>query len=130
MKKITIFAMLIIFSATSFCQQTKTSTSLTRDEYLKKSKTQKIVGFVFLGAGAITLISVSGGNTDFNTLGTVVAAGGILTVASIPLFIASGRNKRKAQNASVSFNFEKNPLIQQSQLSCHSFPSISLKINL
>ncbi len=130
MKQITICAMLIIFSATSFCQQTQTTKSLTREEYLKKSKTQKIVGFVFLGAGAITLISVSGGNTDFNTLGTVVVVGGLLTVASIPLFIASGRNKRKAKNASVSFNFEKYQSIQQSQLSFHSFPAISLKLNL
>ena len=130
MKPITICAMLIIFSTTSFCQQTETSTSLTREEYLKKSKTQKIVGFVFLGAGALTLISVSGGNTDFNTLGTVVVVGGLLTVASIPLFIASGRNKRKAKNASVSFNFEKNKSLQQSQLRVHFFSDVSLKLHL
>ena len=130
MKKITICIMLVIFSATSFSQQTQPSTSLTREEYLKKSKTQKILGFVFLGAGAITLISVSGGNTDFNTLGTVVVVGGLLTVASIPLFIASRRNKRKAKNASVSFNFEKIQYIQQSQLSFHTIPAITLKLNL
>ena len=130
MKKVTICTMLLILSATSFCQQTQSSKPLTREEYLKKSKTQKIVGFVFLGAGAITLISVSGGNTDFNTLGTLVVVGGLSTLASIPLFIASGRNKRKAKNASVSFNFEKIQFIQQSQLSFHSVPAISIKLNL
>lgn len=130
MKKIIICAMLLIFSVTTFCQQTQPSTSFTREEYLKKSKTQKILGFVFLGAGAITIISVCGGNTDFNTLGTVVVLGGLLTVASIPLFIASGRNKRKAKNASISFNIEKFQFIHQSQLSFHSIPAISIKLNL
>ncbi len=129
MKKITACLILLIFSTTSFCQ-TEPSKPLTREEYLKKSKTQKIVGFVFLGAGAITLISVSGGNTDFNTLGTLVVLGGLLTVASIPLFIASGRNKRKAQHAAVSFNFEKTQYIQRSQLNFHAIPAISIKLNL
>ena len=130
MKKITIWIMLLILSATSFCQQTQPSTPLTREDYLKKSKTQKIVGFIFLGAGAISFISVSGGNTDFNTLGTVVVLGGVLTLASIPLFIASGRNKRKARNASVSFNFDKIKSFQQTQLSFQNIPTLSLKLNL
>ncbi len=119
-----------MLAATSFCQQVQQpSTSLTRDEYLKKSKTQKIVGFVFLGAGVITLVSVSGGNTDFGTLGTVVVAGAVSVLASIPFFIASGRNKRKANNASLSFKFEKNQTMP-AEISFHSFPAISLKLNL
>lgn len=130
MKKITICLLLVILSVTSFCQQTEPSQPMTRDEYLKKSKTQKVLGFVFLGAGAITLISVSGGNTDFNTLGTLVVVGGVLTLTSIPLFIASGRNKRKAKNAAAFFKFEQTKTIQQAQISFHSFPAISLKLNL
>ncbi len=133
MKKITICILLLFFSATSFCQQTEPSTSLTKEEYLKKSKAQKAFGFIFLGAGAISIISVGGGNNDLNALGTavtVVTVGGLLAVASIPLFIASGRNKRKAKNASVSFNFEKNRYLQQSQLSFHTIPAITLKLNL
>lgn len=130
MKKVTICTMLLIFSASSFCQQNQPSKPLTSEEYIKKSKTQKIVGFVFLGVGAITLISVSGGNTDLNSLGALVVVGGLSTLASIPLFIASGRNKRKAKNASISFNFEKIQFIQQSQLRFHSVPAISIKLNL
>jgi hypothetical protein len=65
MKKVIISMIFLIFSATSFCQEKQPSQSSTQDEYLKKSKTQKIVGFVLLGAGAITLIIESGGNTDF-----------------------------------------------------------------
>jgi hypothetical protein len=58
MKKIIVFALLLILSTVSFSQQTEPKAPLTRADYLKKSKTQKIVGFVFLGAGAITFISV------------------------------------------------------------------------
>jgi len=130
MKKIITCIMLLILSATSFSQQKQPSTSLTREEYLKKSKTQKITGFIFLGAGAITFISVSGGNTDFGTLGTVVVLGAVATLASIPFFIASGRNKRKAKNVSLSFKFENNPTIQLAEISSHSYPAISLKLNL
>ena len=122
--------MFLSLSATSFCQQVQqSSTSLTREEYLKKSKTQKIVGFVLLGAGAIAFISVSGGNTDFETLGAVVVAGAVSALASIPFFIASGRNKRKANNASLSFKFQKDPIIRPAE-SLHSFPAISLKLKL
>ena len=98
MKKITVCSLLLLFAASSFCQQMqKSSTSLTREEYLTKSRTQKVVGFVLLGAGAIALISVSGGNTDFGTLGTVVVAGGASILASMSFFIPSGKNKRKAK---------------------------------
>ena len=130
MKKIIVFALLLILSTTSFSQQTQPTAPLTRADYLKKSKTQKIVGFVFLGVGAITFISVSGGNTDFGTLGAVVVLGTIVTLASIPLFIASGRNKRKARNASLGFKFEKNQMIQQSAISFSSLPALSFKLNL
>ncbi|MEO8109149.1 MAG: hypothetical protein ABI594_03910 [Ginsengibacter sp.] len=131
MKKITVCSMLLIFAASSFCQQIqKSSTLLTREEYLKKSRTQKTVGFVLLGAGAVALLSVSGGNTDFGTLGTVVVAGGVSILASIPFFIASGKNKRKANNASLAFKFEKSQTIQSTEIGFHSFPALSLTLNL
>jgi hypothetical protein len=130
MKKAAICTLLLILSFTSFCQDTQPSTPLTREDYLKKSKTQKVLGFVFLGAGAITLISVSGGNTDLGTAGVLIVAGGLATLTSIPLFIASGKNKRKAKDASLSFKFEKIQTIQPAGISFHSSPAISLKLNL
>jgi len=130
MKKITICTMLLIITVTTFCQQTEPRAPLTREDYLKKSKSQKIAGFIFLGAGAIIFASLSGGNTDFDTLGALVVLGGISTLASIPLFIASGRNKRKARDASASLNFEKIQTIQQVGMSFHSSPAISIKLNL
>jgi hypothetical protein len=133
MKKITICAMLIIFSATSFCQQTQPSTSLTREEYLKKSKSQKTTGLILLSGGvALGTISIilALARTDIGFLYLGDLVGGGMIIASVPFFNASARNKSKAKNASVSFNFEKNQSIHQSQLSFHSFPAISLKLNL
>ena len=130
MKKISICIMSLIFTATSFCQQTKPLQPLTREEYLTKSKTQKVFGFILLGAGATTLIIIRKGNTDLNAVGPLAVVGTLATLGSIPLFIASGRNKRRAMKASTSLKFEKTQSIQHSGISFHSFPAMSLKINL
>ena len=130
MKKIVVCTLMLIISAISFCQEIPAKPSLTPEAYLKKSKSQKIVGFVFLGAGAITLISVSGGNTDFNTLGTVVVAGGLSVLASIPLFIAAGRNKRKAKAAAISFNINTNRVVETTGISLRRSPAIMFKMSL
>jgi hypothetical protein len=130
MKKIIAFSLLLILFASSFSQEAQPAAPLTRADYLKKSKTQKTVAFIFLGAGALTIISVSGGNTDFNTLGPLVVLGSVLTLSSIPLFIASGRNKRKAANASLGIKFEKKPMMQQTAISFQSLPALSFKLRL
>ena len=89
MKKVTICAMLLILSATTFFQQTQSSKRLTREEYLEKSKTQKVFGFILLGAGATTLIILSNGKTDLGSVGLLAVAGTLSILGSIPLFIAS-----------------------------------------
>jgi hypothetical protein len=130
MKKIVVCTLMLIVSAISFCQEPPANSSLTPEAYIIKSKTQKTAGFVFLGAGAITLISVSGGNTDLNTLSTVVVAGGLSVLASIPLFIAAGRNKRKAKAAAISFNIHTNRVLETTGLSLRRYPAIMVKMNL
>ena len=101
MKKTIIGAMLLVLATVSFSQQTNPTQPLTREDYLKKSKSQKITAFVLLGAGVTTLAIISKGNTSFDVLGTLAVAGTLSTLGSIPVFIASGRNKRKAKMASV-----------------------------
>lgn len=106
MRKIIICTMLLIFAVTSFCQQTKSLQQLTREEYLTKSKKQKSTGWVAFGGGtvvlAITAIS-SASNVCFGTGCTkhspfpiAAVLGTAMMVSSAPLFIASGKNKRKA----------------------------------
>ena len=53
MKKIIVFAMLMIISAASFSQQTKPSPALTKQDYLQKSKNQKTIFYILAGTGGV-----------------------------------------------------------------------------
>jgi hypothetical protein len=133
MKKITVCAMLIIFSAASFSQETHPSPSLTQNDYLKKSKRQKTTGLILLSGGVAVgvigiLASLNSNDIGILYLGTLV--GGGMVIASVPFFNASARNKEKAKNAFVSLRLEKVQSIQRSQLSFHEFPAISIKLGL
>ena len=130
MKKILFCSMLLIITSASFSQQTNPSQPLTREEYLKKSKSQKTGAWIFLGVGAAMFAIAAPGNVSFDVLGTIVVVGTIATIVSIPLFIASARNKRKAKAATAFLKFEKNHSIQQTGITLHSYPALSLKINL
>ena len=123
MKTIIIITSMLILSASSFCQ--KTSSSPTREELLTKSKTQKTIGFVLLGAGITSLAIASPGNIDFNTLGVLIVIGGAATLSSIPLFIASKRNKNKAALFMKEQTLNLPPSIQTKKLL-----AIGLKVNL
>ncbi len=52
----------------SFSQQKEPAHIIPEFDYLTTSKTQKIFGFILLGAGATTLIIISKGNTSFDVL--------------------------------------------------------------
>lgn len=136
MKKIILSTMLLGLSITSFCQQTHPSTSLTQEEYLNKSKKQKKVASVLLIGGtaligsALLIAAITNKESDFYIVGMFFGIGAVSTIVSIPFYIASGSNKRKAKNASVSFNLEKIQSIQHPHLGFQSVPAISIKLNL
>lgn len=60
--------------------------------------------------------------------GAFELTGIVSMLGSIPLFIASSKNKKKA--ASVSFKMEKIPAFQQRSFVYHSYPALSLKIGI
>ena len=124
MKQIIICTMLLILSTISFSQQT----TPTRD-YLQKSKSQKITALILAGGGLILEISGAIAYKYGNSSIILFGAGLISQVVSIPFFIASGVNKRKARKASLSFKFENTPNTQRS-VSFRSTPGISLKLEL
>jgi hypothetical protein len=138
MKKVIISAVFFVVAVTSFCQQVTPSPGLPLDDYLKKSKNQKTAAWVLLGGGSVLIITgfLIGDRKEssFGDAGTgaiIGIAGFLSTLGSIPLFIASSRNKRKASHATVSLQFEKTPAIQQTGLSYRSYyPAVSLKFNL
>lgn len=127
--KITILHILILaMTFSSFSQQTNPSQTLTKQDYLKKSKNQKTAAWICLGSGAVLFAIATPGEVSLDILPVLVIGGGVLVAGSIPLFIASGKNKRKAMN--ISFKIQRSPLLQQSSLAYQNIPAVSIKIGL
>jgi len=127
--------MLLLMTASSFCQQTDANQSLTRQDYLKKSKNQKTAAWILLGGGFALAVgaSILDVSSDWSKSETpylvAISAGCASMLGSIPLFIAAGRNKRKGMNASTYFQIRQNPLPTNTGLTLHSTPTLSLKLN-
>ena len=130
MKKIMIYFLLLALPATSFCQNANDSVPVVKTDYLAKSKSQKTAAFILLGIGVTTLTVAAVGDLDLDVLGTVVIVGGAATIASIPLFIASGKNKRKAMKASAFIKMETIPLLHKQSFEPKSFPAFSVNFSL
>lgn len=128
MKTISFFVFLVTVSFRTFCQQTASKEMLTKQEYLQKSKEQKTSAFVLLGLGSASLAIAAPGKVSMGTAGILVIGGGAAIVASIPLFIAAGKNKKKAM--SMSFRFQEMQSPQYNGLAEKKIPSLSIKLHL
>ncbi len=149
MKKIIISFLMLAVSAATFSQQTKTIIpQLTKTDYLQKSMNQKKAAWILLGGGATLVLTgilipqgdYTGIPYPFNVFpyldshkndgikGALGLSGTLTMLGSIPLFIASAKNKRKAM--SLSFKNEKAPVIQQSGINTGYYPALSIKIGL
>ena len=146
--KAIILSLLVIISVQVFSQQTA---SLTKADYLQKSKHQKTAAWILLGGGFATTIA---GNiiyknafdkaaendpwvtlfsfgTNVDPAGAIIACIGTLAMlGSIPEFIASGRNKRKANSLSAAFKIEEIPIARGSSFTKTNYPALSLKLIL
>lgn len=129
MKKFATVFLLLSLSLSSF-SQTDTTKKMSRQDYLARSRGQKIAGFVLLGIGATCAAIAAPGNVSFETLGTLVTVGGLAALGSIPLFIAAGRNKRKARKASAGIDLQKSLLIQPNSYAFHYYPAVKLRFRL
>lgn len=143
MKKATILLLLLTFSIVSFCQQTKRSTTLTKEDYLQKSKNKKTAAWLFLtggGAMVITGFVIPEGEPEFNFLclcnvgensgakGLLIAGGVLSMGTSIFFFKSSAKNKRRAME--LAFKNESAPLITESGFAYRTIPSLNLRIRL
>jgi hypothetical protein len=91
-----------------------TDTALSKNFYLKKSKSQKTAGWFMLGEGVAMGIAGgilfaenfelfgNGNEGAANTGGALFIIGSTCTLGSLPLFISSARNAGKAARLSVS----------------------------
>jgi len=128
MKKIMVYFLLLAMPASSFCQKTNDSVPVVKTDYLAKSKNQKTAAWVLLGGGAALIgtgfLIGDSENSSFDdaATGALLAGIGVLSaIGSIPLFIASGKNKRKALTMSANFKIEN---------ATYSYPAVALKIKL
>ena len=156
MKKIIICSLLLVLTTATFSQQNIPSPTLTKQDFLKKSKSQKTAAWVLLGGGfalssigALTAVPKAAEDVGYGillipnvftgnlqpepqnnyTAQTILLIGGLTTIlSSTPLFIASGKNKRKA--LSISFKSEPSPQLQKNSFVYRAVPSLTLKFQL
>ena len=76
------------------------------DMFMKKHKTNKLVGWIMVGSGVVMIVSGIGinlsegwGEGNQNKGLGLSYLGGAITLTSIPFFISAGSNKRKARLA-------------------------------
>jgi len=103
MKRFPLLLILFLFTVRSFAQEFTPN----KEYYLQKSKKEKKSAFIILGIGMATTVTgvlVYANNKDYHdlaydyrSLGRLTTVVGIVwTSASIPLFIKSAKNKKKA----------------------------------
>ena len=137
MKKIIVLTILLIVSVALFSQQIKPAPALTKQDYQDKSNNQKSAAWLLLGGGTAVLtitalsnlgVCIGPGCTKKTFPVVGVGLGGAAIVSSIPFFIASSQNKKKAM--SLSFKNETAPQLQKDGFANRAVPSLTLKISL
>jgi len=141
MKKLVVIIATFLLFFETFSQQSNPAPALTKQDYLIKSKKQKTSAWGLLGIGTAMLVggaaiaaqeagdTWNGGESEgLEAAGVVAAMGVAAMIGSIPLFIASSRNKSKAM--SVSLKNEQFQSLKNSSLVYRPMPAVSLRINL
>lgn len=138
MKKIISLLLLLIVFESSYGQPKQSAPQLTKIDYLKKSQNQKFIAWLLFAGGAavagitgLSNLSVDFGSQNKRTSPVVpLVIGGSIMLGSIPLFIASSKNKRLANTASASFKMETRPIIQQTSFHSTSYPALAVHLKL
>ncbi len=119
----------------SFSQEIPPSKKhLSPQEYRKKSGDQVILGSILLAGG--TTLAIVGANTQKNATGfdfsgsLTEALGIVVAGGSIPLFISAASNHAKGKAIAITMKPEKALALQRLTFSHHSYPALSIRINL
>ncbi|HEY6503642.1 MAG TPA: hypothetical protein VIZ28_06665 [Chitinophagaceae bacterium] len=145
MKKIPLIFMLLIIVISTFSQQNNPAPALTKQDYLKKARSQKTTAWILLGGGFVIasagLLVEAVEVTTYvltlpypepeepsNTGSVLLISGSLVMLSSIPFFSAASKNKKKA--LSISFKNEKALQVQNYSYVSVLVPSVSLKIAL
>lgn len=135
MKK-TFIILILFFFILKASGQGVSNANNTKYFYLQKSKNQKTTGWILLSGGAaITIIGVIGFSSSFDIwddssgtdiYGYMFVGGPIVCLSSIPLFISSASNARKA--ATISIGNQPILLPKQNTINQNSQIALTLKI--
>ena len=144
MKKIIILLLLLTFCTGIFSQQrTEPYRKFTKADFIRKSRTQNIIGWVMVGCGIVCLIvptppppdsDVGNSLLDIpHSLGKTVntisyTAGALLIGGSVPVFISAHKNKKKAAAMAIMIKAEPMPGFTQNGFPIKTFPSAGISI--
>lgn len=135
MKKI-IALLFIMFIGFSVAAQKKEKTYAAQDKtaYLEKSRNNKTLGWVLLGAGTAMTIGGAIGVNDNGVLSSssdsyyVLTTFGVLSMlGSIPAFIISSNQANKAAGLSIQLKKESKINIHSTHLASNYFPAVGIK---
>lgn len=145
MKKAFILVPMLIVAAPTFCQQTNPAPAIIKQDYLQKSKNQKKTAWIMLGGGAAFVLTgvliprgehtgwnpISGDEYENDGISAAFGLTGLVSMlGSVPFFICSGKNKRKAMSGSVVFKIERRAGVQQYSPINQTYPAAGIQINL
>lgn len=130
MSKLLLFACCILM-CNVLCAQ-----SGTKEYYLGKSKRQKTTGWILLGTGTAAIVSGllieapnrGTGNSQSYTGGFLEVGGILSALTSIPFFIGSSKNKKKATTLAISTQRILQP--RQNSIVLQGLPTVSIMISL
>ena len=125
---------MLLITNVSFSQILNLKPELTKEDCLKKRKSQRNDAWLLLVAGTgVTVWALASSDflcpfCDAKPFPVIpVSIGGAMMAGSITLFNIAGSNKRKA--ASISLKNEHAKLIQNSQMVLKSIPSLTFTAN-
>jgi len=104
---------------------------MSKQDYLDKSRKQKTIGFILLGSSVVMIgtgVYLYNYKDGYYEVLGLYGAGFYTGVASIPLFVKSRKNAKKA--AQLGFGNEPIPMPKYAGNLTRSIPSITLKISL
>jgi hypothetical protein len=147
MKKVIIYTILLTLASATFSQQTNPFPPLTKQDYLERSKHQQTAAWILVAggggialAGAISTADKWGEDmenlltpepsNDYTAEYILLIGGTIVALSSIPLFIASNKNKRLGISLKTAIKMEDINTVYRYSLVHRYYPALSLKINL
>ena len=143
MKKIVCLILFTVFSACLLCQEITPAVVVPDDYYLEKSKKQRTAGYVLLSGGAVLIVLsliIPPGKREIDdiflqqkvyTPRYVAFFTGVGAMAgSIPLFIASGKNRKRAFGITGHLKIENAATLQRSARVNTYYPALGIKISL